>query len=126
MAKRKAREEIDFEEEALLAPLDIYNLGSSDDPCFGKLWDLTNQVCSSCGDIEICGIVFSQKAHIIHQEKELEKPYKDLEQHPTKPFSKMVKADILKLKTRGYSKTKIAIKLAKKYNKSKAEIKNYI
>jgi hypothetical protein len=39
---------------------DIALLGTEDDPCFGKGYELTNEICIGCGDIEACAAVFSQ------------------------------------------------------------------
>lgn len=32
-----------------------------DDPCFGSLWDPTNNSCAICHSIEVCGILYQEK-----------------------------------------------------------------
>lgn len=55
---RKAREEED--KDLLALPIDPLVFGSDDDPCFGKLYDLTTKECKSCGDSEFCALKFNQ------------------------------------------------------------------
>lgn len=50
-------------DEALLTPIDVTKFGSDDDPCFGKLYSLTETECMHCGDNEFCAIVFANSAH---------------------------------------------------------------
>ena len=45
-------------------PIDIYNLGGEDDPCFGKLHDLSAIECRRCGDSELCQVATAQRQMI--------------------------------------------------------------
>ena len=56
---------------------DIAILGTPDDPCFGKGYDLTDEICSGCGDIEACATVFNQNQ--VKRRLELEKDNHDLD-----------------------------------------------
>jgi len=47
----------------LLIPFDVAKFGSEDDPCFGKLYSLTEPECLHCGDNEFCGTVFANDAN---------------------------------------------------------------
>jgi hypothetical protein len=38
-------------------PIDISKIGTSEDPCFGKLYEPITQECTECGDSELCSIV---------------------------------------------------------------------
>lgn len=67
MAERKSRDS-EIPKKYLMEPFDVLKLGSDEDPCFSKLWDPRNDICQSCGDIEVCGIAFSQ----LTRKKEIE------------------------------------------------------
>ena len=62
-----------------LVPIDVTNLGSSQDPCFGKAYDLSTKECKLCGDSELCCIKMSQALNITRKELEAKNHYKDLE-----------------------------------------------
>ena len=81
MAKKKriSRDEIDKDID-LLIPLDIFSLGSEEDPCFGELHDLKAPECMDCGDSEFCAIVKAQKLNIKRLEIEAKQRFKDIEQ----------------------------------------------
>lgn len=64
----------------LLFPIDITQLGSEDDPCFGKLHDPKDPVCISCGDCELCQIMHAQSNHDIREKVEKKGKFKDLEE----------------------------------------------
>ena len=43
-------------------PINVLDLGDPErDPCFGQLYDLTEDECLSCGDIEWCAVIFNQR-----------------------------------------------------------------
>ena len=80
MAKKKRKErEATVKKEALLKPLDFTKFGSEDDPCFGKLYDLSAPECKICGDQELCGVVFSQNMHTVRGNIENKSKFKDLD-----------------------------------------------
>lgn len=83
MAKKDNREPRDteeFEDDDLLTPFDVTKLGTDEDPCFGKLYDLKAEECKICGDIEVCSIAFSQKLTEKRLNIESETKFKDLEE----------------------------------------------
>lgn len=122
--KRKPREatEVDFSE-----PIDITKIGSTDDPCFGKLYDLSTEECRRCGDSELCALVFAQ-TKLKRQRAEMEKKnrYKDLELEAglQKPPVNETLLKWLEVKKReGYSRGEV-IKIAKKtFGTPREEIK---
>lgn len=59
--KRKARNS-HFSNQSLLVPFDCLDFGDPEkDPCFGKLYDLMDDTCLECGDIEWCSTIFNQR-----------------------------------------------------------------
>lgn len=63
MTKRKSREVLVADEsngDFLLRGFDAKKFGSVDDPCFGKLYKMSTQECSNCGDSEFCSVVYSR------------------------------------------------------------------
>lgn len=80
MAKKKRKErEATIKPEALLKPIDYTKFGTEDDPCFGKLYDLSAPECKICGDQELCGVVFSQNMTKERTKIESQSKFKDLE-----------------------------------------------
>lgn len=70
----------DLSKQDILEPItNLENLGSDNDPCFGKEFDLTTDECKMCGDAELCSICFAQKLNKIRSEIEEESHFKDLE-----------------------------------------------
>jgi hypothetical protein len=66
-------------DEDLMTPGIFYKLGGEDDPCFGKLYDLREDECQLCGDIEACAIKFSRNQHSVRKQEEKKAVYKDLD-----------------------------------------------
>lgn len=62
-----------------LVPIDITQLGTNGDPCFGKGYDLTTKECKLCGDSELCAFKMSQELRITRKELEEKNKYKDLD-----------------------------------------------
>ena len=83
MAKKKkdklkeVREELETGD--ILEPMDITKLGSGNDPCFGKHYDLSTKECKMCGDSELCCIKFTALMGKTRKELEAETQFKDLE-----------------------------------------------
>lgn len=77
--KRVARNE-QAEKINLLFPIDITQLGSEDDPCFGKLHDPKDPICISCGDCELCQIMHAQNNHSVREKVEKKGKFKDMEE----------------------------------------------
>ena len=120
MAKRKPKKKptagIDF-----LEPIDLSLIGTKDDPCFGKLYNLSTDECKRCGDSELCGVVFSQAMSKARNKINKKSRFKDIElEADTNPsLTKWVASK----KKEGLKRFEI-IKLAKKtYGSSRHEIK---
>ena len=77
MAKKKQMLP-DLTKQDILTPLDISQLGSNGDPCFGIGYDLSTKECKLCGDSELCAFKMSQNLNITRKELE-QKQYKDLD-----------------------------------------------
>jgi len=71
---RKATEDIDF-----LKPINLSIIGTADDPCFGKQYNLSVKECKRCGDSELCGVVFSQHMQKERNKIQKKKRFKDIE-----------------------------------------------
>lgn len=80
MAKKNKRNLPDLSNQDIFKPItSIDVLGTENDPCFGKSYDLTTTECKMCGDSELCAIVFAQKLNKTRAEIEKESHFKDLE-----------------------------------------------
>jgi hypothetical protein len=79
MKKKRDKTVITYEGASLLKPLKVTQMGTRKDPCFGKLYDLTEKDCKVCGDSELCSITFTQKMGIQRKDLEESKKFKDLE-----------------------------------------------
>lgn len=80
MPKRKPRrmtKGIDF-----LKPIDIKDLGTENDPCFGKHNSPKAPECMKCGDCELCAVVTAQNLIGKRTKVEGKQKFKDLEKHP--------------------------------------------
>lgn len=114
--KRVARKDLQKQGVDLLEkPLDIDIIGTNNDPCFGKLHDLKNEVCSRCGDSEFCSIVFSQNLHIKRGKIESEQPFMDLEEAEDIKKMDSVKELIISTKKLGKSETIAIIRVKKAF-----------
>ena len=51
---RRSRKEIEIEDEQLLSYMNPLDFGTEKDPCFGKLFSLTAEECTICGDATFC------------------------------------------------------------------------
>lgn len=124
--KRKSRKKIVKKVDITkpLSPIDITKFGSDDDPCFGKLWDLTEDECKVCGDCTLCGIVYNQTTIKLREEEESNSRFKDLELDQSDP--KEVKDYLKKLKGKGKSKLYAKRKALAKFNIDKAELRKII
>lgn len=78
MAKKKQTLP-DIKNQALLEPINIAELGSNGDPCFGIGYDLSTKECKLCGDSELCAFKMSQNMNITRKELEQKNQYKDLD-----------------------------------------------
>jgi len=109
-----------------ITPFDIDKIGSDDDPCFGKLYDLTEEACKRCGDNTICAIAFNQKTIKMRNDEESNNRFKDVELEVKKTKetkeSKYVKSQLSK----GITSFKIIKKLISKFNLTKEEARKLV
>lgn len=101
--------------EFLLTPFDVMKFGSEEDPCFGKLYDLSELECQNCGDQEQCSILFLSKLRKKRLETEKKFPMKDLEIDNLE-FKKEVRDYISKKRGQGFTDIKIKRFVKKKFN----------
>nr|DAL41688.1 MAG TPA_asm: hypothetical protein [Caudoviricetes sp.] len=104
---------IKLEDTPILKPIDIDSIGSSDDPCFGKAYDLSTQECRSCGDSELCCIKFAEMMGKTRKELEEKNQYKDMELLVDKVAAKKT---FRALRRKGEDKKTIIQKLQAKYS----------
>lgn len=76
MAKKKLP---DLTQHDPLMPFDLKKIGSTDDICFGKAYDLSTPECKQCGDSELCAIKMSQMLKVTRKELDEKNQYKDLD-----------------------------------------------
>lgn len=91
MAKRRERKEtkgVDF-----MKPIDVTAFGTADDPCFGKLYNLSTNECKRCGDSELCCVVFAQNMKKERTSEKVKSRFKDeeLDMVPNEALIKWVK-----------------------------------
>lgn len=120
MAKRKARKatkKVDF-----LKPIDITLFGTKDDPCFGKLYNLSTSECQRCGDSELCAVVFAQnmKKERVKQKKKTRFKDEELEVNTNNPaLERWVK----ERKEEGLTRQEVIKKAKKTFGSTREEIK---
>lgn len=81
MAKRESRKKLSKKVDITkpVLPIDITKFGTEEDPCFGKLHDLTQDECKRCGDSSLCSIVQNQDTLKLRAKEEKDGRFKDLE-----------------------------------------------
>lgn len=110
----------------------VTSIGSSNDPCFGKEYNLTSNECQICGDSELCAIKLSQLQGKTRKQLEESQNYKDMDVLiDTKSIRKFIKSslkkelpkkDIISQIVEKYSTTKQEARmLYKKYSTSKTK-----
>ena len=90
MAKKKQTLP-DIKNQDPLEPINIAELGSNSDPCFGIGYDLSTKECKLCGDSELCAFKMSQNMNITR--KLLPKPLRNskYQEHVLENFIKNAK-----------------------------------
>lgn len=63
-----------------MVPFNYEQLGTKDDPCFGKGFNLKAKECKKCGDCEVCSIVTSQQMLKSVALQEKTNSFKDIEE----------------------------------------------
>ena len=108
-----------------LVPIDYSHFGDPDkDPCFGKLYDLNVDECITCGDIELCGMVFAErltKKRLIAEQAGA----KDLEIEALE-LANDVKTYYNKLINKNHSSLRARVRTARKFQVKSEEVKNFI
>jgi hypothetical protein len=105
----------------IFEPIDITKLGSGNDPCFGKNYDLSTKECKMCGDSELCCIKFTALMGKTRKELEAETKFKDLEplvdiEGCKKYYRKLVREKL--------GKKEILDKLQSKFELSRKEVRD--
>lgn len=103
-----------------LIPIDITQLGTNGDPCFGKGYDLTTKECKLCGDSELCAFKMAQELRITREELEAKNKYKDLD---ILEDVDAIKKYMRSLKRKGISKKDIISKSIEKFEVPKNTIR---
>ena len=78
--KRKNRQTPELQSIDKLEPIDVSILGTDEDPCFGKLYDLTTEECHRCGDSEFCAIKMAQTMKLKRGEIESKQKFLDIDE----------------------------------------------
>ena len=113
------------DKDLLLYPFDVMKFGTADDPCFGKLYDLTSEECQNCGDHEVCAIAFVRKLGSKRIQAELDTHAKDLEIDQLEldmDIKKFIKVKV----ERNFSQNRAVSMASKKYHVGKERITNLI
>lgn len=120
MVKKKKLKLPDLSKQDPLTPIDITQLGSNGDPCFGKGYNLSTKECKICGDAELCAFKLSQNLKITRKELEEKNHYKDLDMLED---VKGIKKYIRSLKRKGLTRKEIVIKASEKFEVPKKDIR---
>ena len=123
MAKKTNNKQglISLEKQDIFTPVDINKMGTSEDVCFGKGYDLSTKECKICGDSELCCIKFSESLGKTRKELENKNNFKDLE---SLIDMKGAKAYYRKLVRQGLTKKEILDKLQNKFELSREEVRS--
>lgn len=121
--KKKKKKDMlpDLSKVDILTPLSISDIGSNGDPCFGKEYDLTTSECKSCGDSELCAMVFAQKLNKTREDLEKDNHYKDMD---TLLDLKGIKKYMRSQKRQGETKKSIIEKAMKKYSIARSDARD--
>lgn len=120
MVKKKKLKLPDLRKQDPLTPIDITQLGSNGDPCFGKGYNLSTKECKICGDAELCAFKLSQNLKITRKELEEKNHYKDLDMLED---VKGIKKYIRSLKRKGLTRKEIVTKASEKFEVPKKDIR---
>lgn len=103
-----------------LQVIDLKSIGSPEDPCFGKNYDLSTKECKLCGDSELCAFSTSQSLHITRAQLEKKNNYKDLD---VLEDTAGIKKYIRSLKRKGSTRKEILEKTSNKFEIPKSRIR---
>lgn len=105
-----------------LEPIDLAKVGTADDPCFGKLYDLSTEECKRCGDSELCCTVFSQSMDKARKKFEKSNRVKDMELTEPKVNEALAKW-VKEKKDEGLKRSEVIKKAKKTFGSTREEIK---
>jgi len=126
MARKKKPRNSGISAQSLLVPFNVLDFGDPDkDPCFGKLYDLTDEDCLSCGDIEWCATVFQQNLVQRRLKEEQQGAKYDLEVG-TLEYHQDIRAKYNSLVEEGYKPLKAMKITANRFNNKISNIKTII
>lgn len=118
---KKDKQEAKPVERVMFSPtIQLKDLGTDKDPCFGKLYNLSTPECKQCGDSELCCIKLAESQGITREELEKNSKFKDLEVLIDK---KAVFKSIRNHVRKGLGKSEIRDRIMAKYGLSKEEAK---
>lgn len=104
----------------ILTPINLDQLGSDMDPCFGKSYDLSTDECKICGDAELCCIRTAAELKVTRKQLEAENHYKDLDSLVDK---KAVFKSFRNHKRKGLDRDEIFDRVQAKYELPRNDVK---
>lgn len=110
----------DLTKQDPLEPIDITQLGTNGDPCFGKEYNLATKECKMCGDSELCAFKMAQVLKITRKELEEKNHYKDLD---TLEDVEGIKKYMRSLKRKGLTRKEIVSKCNTKFEVPKKDLR---
>lgn len=119
MAKKKKPTLPDLSKVDPLDVIDVTQLGSND-PCFGKGYNLSTKECKLCGDSELCALKMAQVLKITRKELEEKNHYKDLD---TLEDVEGIKKYMRSLKRKGLDRKEIVSKCNTKFEVPKKDLR---
>jgi len=123
-AHRKARDS-KVPDTKLLRPFDVTKFGGDDDPCFGKLYSLTDDECLYCGDNELCGIAYMNTLNRKRISYEKENPVLDVEIDALEK-EKDVKEFVTKLRDKGFKNMLVKRRVKQRFRMTDEVVTKYI
>lgn len=120
MAKGKKQTLPDLSKVDPLDVIDVIQLGSNGDPCFGKGYNLSTKECKLCGDSELCALKMAQVLKITRKELEEKNHYKDLD---TLEDVEGIKKYMRSLKRKGLDRKEIVSKCNTKFEVPKKDLR---
>ena len=106
----------------LLIPVDLSDIGTDQDPCFGKLYDLLAPECKVCGDSELCQLHHQQHLSIKRLSMEKSHTFKDVEDNKVVDHKKVKKYYTSRIDYHG-NKGKATRETAKQFGIDKSQVK---
>jgi len=120
-SRKKLSKQVDITKP--ITPLELTKLGTDDDPCFGKHYDLTADECKRCGDCNLCSIVFNSKTEKLRGKEEKNNRFKDLELHQKETKEYRL---ITRLLEKNVPSIRIVKRLVKDFNMDKDQAKKLL